>query len=507
MRTRAGARLRNGTRLRNDAGARAAARPRGSLRLRLTALYGGLFLVAGVALLAITYALVAGQLNRRGAGPPDLGSLPLQEPPEGLDDGLFGSGDAAAGPGERLRDGLDLLREVTGQAVARQREEALDQLLVQSAIALGITAVLAIGLGWVVAGRALRPVREITATARRLSTHNLDERIALRGGGGELKELADTFDAMLARLAAAFEAQRRFAANASHELRTPLTVQRAAIDVALAHPSTESLTAMAVRLRAATERHERLIAGLLVLARSQAGVASREEVDLAAVAAAALAAATAPAEARAGDDAGDAPGAEGTASRAGGPEGASRGPDSGGAPDGVSGAGDPAGAARADGFRKTAGPTAERRLGAARLSGDPVLLERLAANLVDNAVRHNVPGGRLVVETYGDGRNAVLRVANSGPPVPQQDVPALFEPFRRLAPDRTGPPTGFGLGLSIVAAVCAAHHGTCVARARSEGGLDVTVTLPAASADAGLTPARPAAPPAGSPAGSPAASP
>ncbi|WBB62381.1 HAMP domain-containing sensor histidine kinase [Streptomyces sp. WMMC500] len=430
---------------------------RGSLRLRLTALYGGLFLVAGVALLAITYALVAGRLNRRGSGPPDLGPLP--EPWEG-GRGPFGTGgDGDPAPGERLSDGLDLLRELTGEAAARQREEALDQLLVQSAIALGITAVLAIGLGWVVAGRALRPVRAITATARRLSTHNLDERIGLHGGGGELKELADTFDAMLSRLAAAFEAQRRFAANASHELRTPLTVQRAAIDVALAHPTTESLTAMAMRVRASTERHERLIAGLLMLARSQAGVAAREEVDLATLAAAALTTAT---------------------STTG---------------------------SQAEGGHKAAGPTAERRLGAARLSGDPVLLERLAVNLVDNAVRYNVPGGRLTVETHGDGRSAVLRVANTGPAVPQQDVAALFEPFRRLVPDRTGPPTGFGLGLSIVAAVCAAHDGTCVARAREEGGLDVTVTLPAAPAHARLTPARPAVPPPDSPAGSPAASP
>jgi signal transduction histidine kinase len=403
-----------------------------TLRWRLTALYGGLFLAAGIVLLAITYVLVSRQLDERTIhatpSPPgdvtagELGRVDeLDELNEldrefGLDLPLDVEPDLELGDGDGPRLTVaGLLRD----ALDSQREEALNDLLTQSAIALAIVAVVAGGLGWVVAGRALRPLREITATARRLSTDNLDQRIALRGPRGELTELADTFDAMLTRLSAAFEAQRSFVANASHELRTPLAVQRAAIDVALAdpEPSVESLTAMAVRVRAATERHERVIASLLALARSQGGIERWEDVDLAAVAATAW------------------------------PDAAAR------------------------GLRFTP------RLDPAPLRGDRVLLERLAANLIDNAVRYNIEGGWLTVETAGDPATGTvtLRVTNSGPPVPPERVAELFQPFRRLGDARTG---GTGLGLSIVAAIAQAHHGTCAARARPDGGLEIAVRLP-----------------------------
>jgi signal transduction histidine kinase len=410
---------------RTRASARAHALPPATLRWRLTALYGGLFLAAGIVLLATTYVLLSQQLEHHAMRGPameemrELHDLDILGDDLGLDMELdLGSGGGPDSPdgGPRLTVG-NLLTD----ALDSQREDALNELLTQSAIALAIVAVIAGGLGWVVAGRALRPLRDITATARRLSTDNLDERIALRGPRGELTELADTFDAMLARLSAAFEAQRGFVANASHELRTPLAVQRAAIDVALAdpEPTVESLTVMATRVRAATERHERVISSLLALARSQTGIERYEDVDLAAVAATAW------------------------------PDAAAR------------------------GLRFTP------RLGPAPLRGDRILLERLAANLLDNGVRYNEEGGWLTVETSSDAASGTvtLRVANSGPQVPPERVAELFQPFRRLAEARTG--TGHGLGLSIVAAIAQAHHGTCAARARPEGGLEIAVRLPA----------------------------
>lgn len=280
-----------------------------TVRLKLTALYGALFLAVGALLLAITYGLFARQLKLAGPKPPEIPNLPSR--PEGI-------------------DGLQ-------EALAQQRADALRELLTQSLIALTLVAGIAVALGWVVAGRVLRPLRDITATAQRLSTHNLDQRIAMSGPRDELKELADTFDAMLGRLAAAFEAQRRFVANASHELRTPLTVQRAAVDVALAdpEPSVESFTAMAVRVRKATQRHERLIGSLLTLAKSEWGIEHYENVDLSEIVRAAV--------------------------------------------EGVD-------------LKVT------ERLEASHVHGDPALIERLVTNLVDNACRHNVPDGWIDVE-------------------------------------------------------------------------------------------------------------
>ncbi|MEU9961782.1 ATP-binding protein [Streptomyces sp. NPDC050982] len=370
-----------------------------SIRWRLTLLYSGLFVVAGAVLLALTYALMFESGEQVSVTRPDV-------PP-----GAWGAGAPAV---------QGYVRE---QLVA-QRSDQLHQLFVESGVALGIMAVASLVLGWLVAGRVLAPLRSMTGAVRRISADALHRRLAVAGPADELKDLADTFDDLLARLEGAFEAQRRFVANASHELRTPLTLQQAVIDVALADPGAdaETLRAACLRVRAAGQEQERLIEALLTLARSQRGVPEREFVDLSVVAAELL------------------------------PEG---------------------------------GPRVSAELSPAALVGDPQLIGRLVSNLVENAVRHNVPpgeGGWVSVWTgVVDGR-ASLRVVNSGPVVPGDQVGVLFEPFRRLGAERVRARDrareGSGLGLSIVAAIAAAHGGVVEARARGEGGLWVEVVFP-----------------------------
>ena len=278
--------------------------------------------------------------------------------------------------------------------------------------------------GWFVAGRVLRPVHRITAAARDASEHQLSTRVALTGPRDELRELADTFDAMLERLQAAFEGQRRFIANAGHELRTPLTVMRATVDVVLAKPAPthDELVGMGQDIRAAVGHAEALIEALLTLARTDRGLAGREPLDLATVL----------------EDAVDAAHS-----------------------------------------RPDASPTTRLHtsLMPAPTNGDPILLERLAANLYDNAVRYNVPGGDVWLSTGTVGGRAVLTVGNTGPVIAAESVEGLFEPFRRLR-DRTGD-GGFGLGLAIVASIAAAHGGEAEAGPLPGGGLSVTVSLPA----------------------------
>jgi signal transduction histidine kinase len=282
------------------------------------------------------------------------------------------------------------------------------------------------GAGWVVSGRVLRPVRAITETARRASEQHLGERLAMTGARDELKELADTFDDMLERLDQAFGSQRRFVANASHELRTPLTVMRTAIDVTLAKPARtpQQLEAMAVRVRRSIDRAEHMISALLTLAVSDQGPASSEPFDLATAA----------------EDALDAAAACIARQRL----------------------------------------RVESELAPAQTSGDSLLLERMIGNLVDNAVRHNEPGGWIRLRTGVDTGTVFLQIANSGPHVPQHAVPALLEPFQRMNA-RTGTRDGAGLGLSIVRSIAAAHEATVVLRSQPEGGLDVRVALPAAT--------------------------
>jgi signal transduction histidine kinase len=300
------------------------------------------------------------------------------------------------------------------------RQRALDSLLTFSLVGLGVMTVASGGLGWYVSGRVLRPVRAITETARRASDQHLGERLGLTGAQDELKELADTFDDMLERLDLAFAAQRRFVANASHELRTPLTVMRTAIDVALAKPNrtTQQLEDMAARIRRSIDRAEQMIEALLVLAISDQGVTGSELLDLSAVAEDALELA-APGIAR-------------------------------------------------------LGLRVEADLGPAETAGDQQLIERMVGNLVDNAVRHNEPGGWIRVTTGRCPGGAVLRIANSGPVVPPGAVPTLAEPFRRIAKHADG---GVGLGLSIVQSVSTAHGAHLDIRGQPEGGLDISLTL------------------------------
>jgi signal transduction histidine kinase len=302
---------------------------------------------------------------------------------------------------------------------AAQRATTLTHLLTYSLLGLAGATLLAAVAGWVVAGRILRPVHRLTAAARAASEQNLSQRIALQGPRDELRELADTFDTMLERLEAAFTSQRQFIANASHELRTPLTVMRTAMDVVLAkpEPTRGELVSMAAEVRQAAGHAERLIEVLLVLARNDQARALTDPLDLAAVAEDAL-------------------------------EG------------------------------RTAGgiTTTTATLGEAPVTGDQVLLERLIANLLDNAERYNIPGGTVSILTTTDNGASLVRVVNTGPVVPPDQVDRLFLPFTRLD-DRTRH-DGFGLGLALVSSIATVHNGTVHATPVSTGGLDITVRLP-----------------------------
>jgi signal transduction histidine kinase len=410
------------------------ARPRGlTIRLRLTLLIGALFIVAGSILLGMTYLLVEHSVT---TNPGQVRAVLAQR--LGVDAGqLRGNGGAGTTP-----PGLDPQTRRLAQLEAQARRTAfrdaqkeitnqnLHRLLVESGIALGVMAVVSVGLGWVVAGRMLRPLHTITTTARRLSDVNLHERIGLEGPADELKDLADTFDAMLERLDRAFMSQQRFVADASHELRTPLAVIRTEVDVALADPDATAaeLRAMGEVVRDATIRSEQLVDGLLTLARTGAAPPSQQSVDLADLTARVI---------------------------------------------------------------DRLAPEADSRELALDLSLDPApvrgasaLLERLIENLVQNASQYNERGGWISVATKTEGKHAVLRVANSGPAVPPEVVESLFDRFRRLDGSADRRPRGFGLGLSIVDAVARAHEGTAVAEAQPDGGLLVTVQLPAAAVPA-----------------------
>jgi signal transduction histidine kinase len=370
-----------------------------SVRLRLTLLYGLLFFVAGALLLFIIYVLTAQVLN-----------------------GLFPSGLVLLTP-----DGDTIPTDPVKSRLMRE-------LVGRSMLVLAGVGVMALVLGYFVADRALAPLQKVTATARRLSESTLHERIALEGPDDEIKELADTFDAMLERLSSAFDSQRRFVANASHELRTPLAINRTLLEVALGDPeASEDLKVVGRTLLATNARNERLIEGLLLLARSERELRSRTAVDLAEVAAAVL---------------------ETAAKRDESPQ-----------------------------------VSIHTELSTGSVLGDPVLLEHLVVNLVDNAIKHNVDDGEVWVRTGVLDGLATVQVENTGPVVPQYDVDGLFEPFRRLHDDRIDSAKGSGLGLSIVRSVTRAHRGSVYASPRSGGGLVVTVRCPPAR-----TPAKTAKP-------------
>jgi signal transduction histidine kinase len=376
--------------------------PAPTIRLRLTAMYGLVFLVTGAVLLTIGYELVYHNLDHAGSYRDEVRRVLGLPAPPGFAPGSFGA---------RVADAFR----------AQLRADALHRLLVEYIVALAAMTVVSVAAGWLLAGRALRPLRDITATARRVSGENLGERISLKGPADELKQLADTFDGMLARLDAAFGSQRHFVANASHELRTPLAIMRTEVDVSLADPdaTVDELRQMGEAVRETVDRCERLIEGLLMLARSEAATGREEPADLAALAADCI-----------------------TDLRA-----------------------------RA----READVEVRDDLEPAWTRGESALLERMIANLVDNGIQHNEPGGYLRVSTRTVGGQVRLTVTNGGPRIDPADAEKLTEPFRRL--DRAA--GGFGLGLSIVRSVVVAHGGTIEIGAPETGGLEVRIELPA----------------------------
>jgi signal transduction histidine kinase len=380
-------------------------RRRSGIRLRLTLLYAGAFFLAGAAVVALM-SLYFGYsldhlLSSRLASAEHLGTHTTHDVPS------------------------ELVEQLRSQ-YQQQHDSTMRAVLITSLLSLAVLAAAAGGFGWLLAGRALRPLTDITATARRVADRSLHERIGLAGPDDEIKDLADTFDAMLERLDRAFDSQRRFVANASHELRTPLTINRTLIEVALDDPqASASLRRLGTQLLAVNQRHEQLIDGLLTLASSEERLDARSRTDLADIARRAATAVQATA--------------------------------------------------------RHAGVEVRTALTAAPVAGDPVLLERLVHNLIDNAVRYNTPEhGWVKVSTGVRDGSAELTVENPGPPVPPDEVPGLFEPFRRLATERdaTGDgKQGAGLGLSIVRSVAHAHGGDVHAVARPGGGLTVHIHL------------------------------
>ncbi len=378
--------------------------PRRTARLRLTVRYGGaVFVACGATVLAVTY-LLYGQLGNA---------------PHLVIHHLLHKGGKVI-PFAAVQPPAVTIRMTGLGQLSLDRQ----QLLIAAGIALAVIAVAAAAIGWVIAGQVLRPLRTITAAARRISASSLHERLALHGPDDELKELADTLDSLFARLEASFDAQRRFAANASHELRTPLTRERTLLQVTRADPAATTSTWQAVSqdLLASNAEQEHLIEALLTLASSEAGPGEREPADLAAITSAALAAAR-PAISRLS-------------------------------------------------LHVHAG------IQPATLDGDPLLIHQLAANLIDNAARHNIPGGDIQITTTTSHAGAVLSVTSSGQVVPAADVDRLFQPFQRLGPRPARHDGGHGLGLSIVRAIATAHAATITAQPRPGGGLAIDVTFP-----------------------------
>ncbi|MEV6617667.1 HAMP domain-containing sensor histidine kinase [Streptomyces sp. NPDC051051] len=381
---------------------------RPTIRIRLTLLYGGMFLIAGILLLSIIYLLAANALN--------VGSdLPFK-----ILAGQVAS-DICNFSNEPTASELN---RAMNECVNQQRQHALDDLLSRSLLALLGLAVIAFAFGYAMAGRVLAPLGRILRTARSVAGSDLSRRIELDGPDDELKELADTFDDMLERLQRAFTAQQRFVGNASHELRTPLAINRTLLEVHLSDPNAPvELQQLGKTLLATNERSEQLVEGLLLLARSDNQIVERKPVDLAEVAGQAI--------------------------------------------DQVHGE------AEAKGVR------IRGKRDSAVVQGNGVLLERIALNLVQNAVRYNVPeDGWVEVTTEVLHGQAVLVVSNTGPVVPAYEIDNLFEPFRRLRTERTGSDKGVGLGLSIARSVARAHGGHIAAQPREGGGLVMRVSLP-----------------------------
>ena len=388
--------------------------PGRTVRVRLTAMYGIMFVVSGALLLAIASGVTVAR-----------SAVAVSPAP-----GSVAPGTALDRAQARIHALQIQVANLQAQVSGPGQERLSRDLLIASLFALAVMTVVSVALGWLVAGRALRPVREMTAAAQRISERNLDERLAVQGPKDELKELGDTIDGLLERLEVAFRAQRRFVANASHELRTPLTTMRAALDVALAkpEPAPPQTVALAGRLRAELDRVDRLLDAFLVLARAQhRALPGQAVMPLDYVAASVLAGQAA--------------------------------------------------AITALGLtvRETSGA------GGAWVTGSQALITRMVENVIENAVCHNTEGGWIAVTCRTEDGRAGLVVENGGPVLDPGQVRELCQPFLRIGADRTGSDSGSGLGLSIVAAITEAHGGSLDLRARPEGGLRVGIWLPAAA--------------------------
>jgi signal transduction histidine kinase len=395
-------------------------------RARLTLLFAGLFAVGGTILLVITYVLVAQNVRVADINSP-ASDANFQKACASLDT-------SNVPIDQNLKIKCSASIKLGAEAAANaQRRAMLDDLLLSAAITLVVTTLLAAFFGWLIAGRILKPVHRLTEAARNASESNLSQRLDLSGPHDELRELADTFDAMLDRLEFAFVAQRRFIANASHELRTPLTVMHTTLDVVLAKssPTNAELVEMGEDVRAEVANAETLITSLLALAQNEGAVRSPEPVDLAAV---------------------------------------------------VQGVVD-----RAD-FGTLAH---ELQIEEATVDGDRQLLDRLVSNLVSNAIRYNVPHGNVRIHVAVLDGFATVHIVNTGTAISPDRVGDIFQPFTRLD-ERVGT-EGFGLGLALVETIATAHRGTVGATALEKGGLEVVVRLPAASAPAPVPAAVPGA--------------
>ncbi|HEX4011580.1 MAG TPA: HAMP domain-containing sensor histidine kinase [Solirubrobacteraceae bacterium] len=389
-----------------------------SARVRLTLLYGGMTMLLGTAILALVYLLsyhsaqvatvtTAISGRKRGSPPGSVAAFPV--------------------------GALHRLVQVPAPdhtIAVDQRNSDFSHLLEILWVGLALTTLGSAVIGWFAAGRVLRPLRKITSTAQTISAGSLNQRLALAGPDDEFKRLGDTLDALLARLEASFDAQRRFVANASHELRTPLTAERTMLQVALADPdmTVDSLRATCEELLVAGVEQERLLEALLTLTSSERGVDHVEPLDLATIADTVLRSRDAQARAR--------------------------------------------------------GLSVQTSLRPAPAGGDPALVRRLIDNLLDNAIDHNIPGGEVTIATAVVGTTAVISVANTGPPIPADQIDRLFDPFQRLDGRSARDDGHHGLGLSIVRAIATAHDARLSAHARPAGGLAVTVSFPAASASA-----------------------
>jgi signal transduction histidine kinase len=413
--------------------------PRTTVRWRLTLMYGGLFLVSGAILLATTYTLVSKTTvtDARITGPVPPFPVPIRT--------VRGQSWIQGNPKPIPPYLAKVLRSAAGRRAAQfvgsdQRIHDLHSLEIESIIALAIMAVVSMALGWLVAGWVLSPLRAMADTTREISAASLHRRLAIDGPQDELKHLGDTIDGLLERLQTAFDAQRRFVANASHELRTPLTSARALLEMVLSDPDAtlDTFHETCAQVLEEGEQQEQLIEALLALAQGQRGIDRRELFDLAVLTSSVI--------------------------------------------------------DRYELEALTRNVTVDAELSPTSLSGDPRLIERLVTNLLENALRHNVAAGRVQLRVRERDGRATLTIANTGPAVPPEQVARLLQPFQRLAPDRTGHRGGLGLGLSIIDAIASSHDATLAVEPQVGGGLLVAVSFPATVKSPDVAPTAPPPP-------------